>query len=78
MGKLITTSLDVPRGTEIRGRLNAVAESFFVTLKNELVYQYDFDNPAEARRSLFKYMEVFCNRVRRHSAPGGMSPEQFE
>lgn len=57
---------------------NAVAESFFATLKKELVYQNDFDNQTEARRCVFEYIEVFYNRVRRHSALGGVSPEQFE
>ena len=53
---------------------NAVAESFFATLKKELVYQNDFANQTEARQSLFEYIEVFYNRVRRHSALGGISP----
>ena len=57
---------------------NAVAESFFATLKKELVYQNDFINQAAAREALFEYIEVFYNRVRRHSALGGVSPEQFE
>ena len=57
---------------------NAVAESFFATLKKELVYQNDFADQASARRSLFEYIEVFYNRVRRHSALGWLSPEQFE
>ncbi len=57
---------------------NAVAESFFATLKKELVYQCDYEEQAEARASIFEYIEVFYNRVRRHSALGGMSPEQFE
>ena len=57
---------------------NAVAESFFATLKKELVHQHDYADQAEARASIFEYIEVFYNRVRRHSALGGMSPEQFE
>jgi transposase InsO family protein len=57
---------------------NAVAESFFATLKKELVHQCDYANQAEARASIFEYIEVFYNRVRRHSSLGGMSPEQFE
>ena len=57
---------------------NAVAESFFATLKKELVHQCDYANQAEARASIFEYIEAFYNRVRLHSALGGMSPEQFE
>ena len=57
---------------------NAVAESFFATLKKELVHQCEFANQQQARASIFEYIEVFYNRVRRHSALGGMSPQQFE
>ena len=55
-----------------------MAESFFATLKKELVHQCEYADQAEARASLFEYIEVFYNRVRRHSALNGMSPEQFE
>ena len=47
---------------------NAVAESFFHTLKTELVYFEDYQTRAEARGSIFEYIEVFYNRERRHSA----------
>ena len=57
---------------------NAVAESFFATLKKELVYQCQFRDQESARRKIFEYIEVFYNRVRRHSALGWLSPEQFE
>jgi putative transposase len=57
---------------------NAVAESFFASLKKELVHQCEYADQAEARASLFEYIEVFYNRVRRHSSLGGLSPEQFE
>jgi len=57
---------------------NAVAESFFATLKKELVYQCDYADQESARASVFEYIEVFYNRVRRHSSLDGMSPEQFE
>ena len=57
---------------------NAVAESFFATLKKELVYQNDYADHASARRSVFHYIETFYNRVRRHSSLGWLSPEQFE
>ena len=57
---------------------NAVAESFFATLKKELVHQCEYADQAAARASIFEYIEVFYNRVRRHSALDGLSPEQFE
>jgi len=57
---------------------NAVAESFFATLKKELVHQCEYADQEAARASIFEYIEIFYNRVRRHSALGGVSPEQFE
>ena len=57
---------------------NAVMESFFSRLKVELVYAEDFKSTDEAYRSLFEYIEVFYNRVRRHSSLGYRSPAQYE
>lgn len=57
---------------------NAVAESFFHTLKTELVYQTVYETRREAMSSIFEYIEVFYNRIRRHTSIGGMSPENFE
>jgi transposase InsO family protein len=65
---------------------NAVAESFFKTLKVELVYQQPrqpggfngYATRAEARRSVFEYIEVFYNRRRLHSSLGYKSPEAYE
>lgn len=57
---------------------NAVAESFFSTLKNELVHHCDFQTRDEARAAIFEYIEVFYNRSRRHQALGYISPAQFE
>jgi transposase InsO family protein len=61
---------------------NAVAESFFKTLKVELVYQQPgggrYATRAEARRSVFEYIEVFYNRRRLHSSLGYQSPERYE
>lgn len=57
---------------------NAVMESFFATLKKELVYQEVYATREAARQSLFEYIEVFYNRQRRHSALGYRSPCQFE
>ena len=57
---------------------NAVAESFFGTLKNELVYHEDYRSRAEARQSIFEYIEVFYNRERRHEYLSYMTPCEFE
>lgn len=57
---------------------NAVKESFFHTLKTELVHHERFPSRAAARASLFEYMEVFYNRERRHSSLGYLTPEEFE
>jgi len=57
---------------------NAVAESFFKTLKTELVYHERYWTRAQARASIFEYIEVFYNRVRKHSYLGYLSPVQFE
>ena len=60
---------------------NAVMESFWGTLKQELLYQQSdgrFETHEQARRMLFEYIEVFYNRQRRHSAIGYVSPETFE
>lgn len=56
---------------------NAPMESFFATLKKELVHHEEYETRAEARRSLFEYIEVFYDRVRRHSALGYQSPSHF-
>jgi transposase InsO family protein len=57
---------------------NAVTESFFGTLKTELVHQERYATHEQARRSLFEWIEVFYNRQRRHSSLGYLSPEAFE
>jgi transposase InsO family protein len=57
---------------------NAVAESFFATLKMELVYQTQWSTRDQARTAVFEYIESFYNRRRRHSAIGYLSPSQFE
>jgi len=57
---------------------NAVAESFFATLKRELVDRRRFATRAEARSAIFEFIEVFYNRRRRHSTIGMVSPVQFE
>ena len=57
---------------------NAVAESFFGTLKNELVYHEDYRTRAEAKQSIFEYIEVFYNRKRRHAFLNYMTPVEYE
>jgi len=57
---------------------NAVAESFFATLEFELIMQHDWHSRDEARRSLFRYIETWYNRKRRHSTLGYVSPAVYE
>jgi putative transposase len=57
---------------------NAPMESFFGSLKTELVVHCEYRTRDEARASLFDYMEVFYNRQRRHSAIGYLAPLAFE
>jgi len=57
---------------------NAAVESFFKTLKAELVYHEHYATREQARRSVFEYVEVFYNRQRLHSSLGYMTPERFE
>ena len=57
---------------------NAVVESFFGTLKSELVEQRRYRTRDEARASVFEWIECWYNRKRRHSSLGYLSPEAFE
>ncbi len=57
---------------------NAVAESFFHTLKTELIYHEIFETKAQANQAIFEYIEVYYNRQRMHSANGNLSPVEFE
>jgi len=57
---------------------NAVAESFFSTLKNELVHERDYHTREEAQAEVFEFIEVFSNRQRLHQTLGYVSPVQFE
>ncbi|MDA7644576.1 IS3 family transposase [bacterium] len=65
---------EIPRPTHH----NAVNESFFASLKRES-FPKDccFETKAEARRTIFDYLEVFYNGKRRHSSQGNVSPETF-
>jgi len=57
---------------------NAPMESFFHTLKTELVHHRQYATPQEATRDIFAYIEGFYNRTRRHSAIGYISPMEME
>jgi transposase InsO family protein len=57
---------------------NAVVESFFAALKNELIYRSVWATRAEARQAIFEYIEVFFNRRRRHSSLGYLTPAAYE
>jgi putative transposase len=57
---------------------NAVAESFFATLKTELIYRQAWPTRAAARHAVFEFIEVFYNRRRLHSSLGYRSPVEYE
>ena len=57
---------------------NAVAESFFATLKRELADRADWHTRDEARTAVFEYIEVWYNQQRRHSSLGYQSPDEYE
>jgi transposase InsO family protein len=53
-------------------------ESFFASLKKELVHHEDYETRAQARASIFEYIETFYNPKRRHSSLGYVSPAEYE
>jgi transposase InsO family protein len=57
---------------------NAVGESWFSTLKTELVHRYAWPTRAQARQAIFEFIEVFYNRQRLHSSLGMLSPVEYE
>jgi putative transposase len=57
---------------------NAVAESFFHSIKTQLVHHCRFQNVAEAEQALFNYIEIYYNRKRKHSTNGYKSPAHYE
>ncbi len=57
---------------------NAVAESFFATIKKELVHRQPWPNRRDLSSAVFEYIEAFYNRQRRHSTLGYLTPEEFE
>jgi transposase InsO family protein len=57
---------------------NAVAESWFATLKEELIYRQAWPTRAHARRAIFEFIEVFYNRARLHGSLGNLTPVAYE
>jgi transposase InsO family protein len=57
---------------------NAVAESWFSTLKSELIYRHSWATRAQVRRAVTRYIEIFYNRKRLHSSLGYLSPTDYE
>ena len=57
---------------------NAVVESFYSTLKTELVHRHTWATRAQARQAIFEFIEVFYNRQRLHSSLGYVSPAEYE
>jgi putative transposase len=57
---------------------NAAAESFFATLEFELLRQNDWHTRQDARRAIFRYIEIWYNRKRRHSTLGYVCPAAYE
>jgi len=70
--------IDVSMGSKGSALDNAVAESFFSTLKRELVNRYSWPTKADARVAVFEWIEVFYNRFRLHTTLGNSSPEEYE
>ena len=57
---------------------NALMESFYRTLKRELIQDTHFETPEQAQKEIFKYIELYYNTKRMHSALGYVSPSEFE
>ena len=57
---------------------NAVAESYFSSLKEELIHRQSWATRAQARRAIVDYIEVFYNRRRLHSSLGYLCPAEYE
>ena len=65
-------------GGRFPGVTRPVAESFFATIKKELIHKYKFTTRREAAAAIFEYIEAFYNRVRKHSKLGYTSPVDFK
>ena len=66
------------RTLDLYRSINAVVETFFKTLKSELVWRTVFQSRAEAKDAIGRYIDGFYNPVRRHSTLDFVSPVQFE
>lgn len=77
--KLLDTYPQVEQSMSRKGNCwdNAVAESFFKTLKVEHVYRQQFEDKEKAAVSVFEWIETWYNRHRRHSAIGNLTIEEF-
>jgi putative transposase len=73
-----TYGVDVSMGSVGDCYDNALCESFFATLECELLDRFRFNNPAHAKRSVFRWIEGWYNPSRRHSSLGRISPAEFE
>jgi putative transposase len=69
--------VDISMGSKGSALDNAVAESFFATLKRELVNRYSWPTKAQARVAIFEWIEVFYNCQRRHSTLGMLDPVTY-
>lgn len=78
--RAILTAHDIVQSMSRKGNCwdNAVAESFFHTLKTELIYGHTLKTKEETKKIIFEYIEVFYNRTRLHSANDYMSPVEYE
>jgi len=78
--QLVLTTHGITTSMSRRGNCwdNACVESFFGTLKRELVYHRHYATREDATRDIFEYIEVFYNRKRRHSTLGYHSPAEYE
>ena len=78
--KILKANKLVKRSMSRKGNCwdNAVAESFFKTIKVEWIYSQKFENQSQAQLSIFEWIESWYNRRRRHSALGYKTIEEFE
>lgn len=78
--KKVLKGIDAQQSMSRKGNCwdNAVAESFFKTIKSELIYWRKYQTRYEAEMSIFEYIEMFYNRSRLHSVTNYMSPHSFE
>ena len=71
-------AIDTSMGAKGSALDNAVAESFFATLKKDLINRRSWPTKGEARVAIFEWIEAFYNRTRIHTTLGGYAPEEFE